>query len=102
MRTLKKFADVTVVLQSQDESKIPLSKVRFYFDKVLEKHPELDDYLGDKGRSVHSPQLESAVVKIQRAVHKGESSARLSKQEKEAVKYCDLKKYYILTLKNIF
>ena len=29
--------------------------------------------------------FESAVVKIQRAVHKGESSVRLSKEEKEAV-----------------
>ena len=62
-----------------------LSKVRFYFDKILEKRPELDDYVGDKGRNVHNPQFESAVVKIQRAAHKGESSIRLSKEEKEAV-----------------
>ena len=85
LRELKLFADVTVALQSQDDSKIPLSKVRFYFDKILEKRPELDDYLGDKGRNVHNPQFESAVVKIQRAAHKGESSVRLSKEEKEAV-----------------
>jgi len=85
LREFKKFADVTVVLQSQDESKIPLSKVPFYFDKILEKHLELDDYLGDKGRNVHNSQFESAVVKIQRAAHKGESSIRLSEEEKDAV-----------------
>ena len=63
LRELKLFADVTVALQSQDESKIPLSKVRFYFDKILEKRPELDDYLGDKGRNVHNPQFEVPLLR---------------------------------------
>jgi hypothetical protein len=46
VQCLKKFDELCVWLQKDDPSDVKMSKVRFYFDKLLVEFPNLRRYLG--------------------------------------------------------
>jgi len=62
-----------------------MSKVRFYFDKLLVEFPNLRRYLGKDSNLVHSPEFDNAVSKIQYAADLGKASVHLSQAERAAV-----------------
>jgi len=86
-RTLDKFNEVSKFLQSEDVTKVTMSKTRFYFNELLKIHPELENYLGEEGDNVSDPYFEKAVVKIQNALIQGLDKVKLDAQEARAVKF---------------
>jgi hypothetical protein len=46
VRCLKRFDELCVWLQTENPSEVKMSKVRFYFDKLLTEYPTLRRYLG--------------------------------------------------------
>ena len=71
-----------------DANEVKMSKVRFYFDKLLTEFPAVRPYLGKDSDLVHSPDFDNAVVKIQLALDQGKSSLEqrlLSPAEKAAI-----------------
>ena len=65
--------------------KIPLNKIRYYFDAIIKIHPETSSYLSKDGHNVNNEHFETAIAKIQIAVEKHEETVRLTRDEKEAV-----------------
>jgi hypothetical protein len=62
-----------------------MSKVRFYFHKLISEFPVLRRYLRKDSNLVHSPDFDNAVVKIQLAFDQGKSTVPLSPAERAAV-----------------
>ena len=62
-----------------------MSKVRFYFDKLLTEYPTLRRYLGKDSDLVHSPNFDNAISKIQLAADQGKSTVNLTHDERAAV-----------------
>ena len=58
-----------------------MSKVRFYFDKLITEYPAVRSYLGKDSNLVHSPDFDNAIVKIQLALDQGKSTVALSPAE---------------------
>ena len=88
VRSLKIFDELCCWLQREDANEVKLSKVRFYFDKLIKVFPAVERYLGKDSDLVHSPDFDNAVVKIQLAVDQGKSTLEqrlLSSAEKAAV-----------------
>jgi hypothetical protein len=85
VKVLKKFEEVSVWLQHQDSKKIPLNKIRYYFDAIIKMHPETSAYLSKDGDNVDNEYFETGIAKIQTAVEKHEETVRLTKDEKNAV-----------------
>ena len=85
VKVLAKFEEVSVWLQHQDSKKIPLNKIRYYFDAIIKIHPETSAYLSKDGDNVNNEHFETAIAKIQTAVEKHEETVRLTKDEKDAV-----------------
>ena len=65
--------------------KIPLNKIRYYFDAIIKIHPETSAYLSKDGDNVNNEHFETAIAKIQTAVEKHEETVRLTRDEKDAV-----------------
>jgi len=86
VRALAKFEEVSVWLQHRNSKKVSISKIRHYFDAVIKAHPETEEFLSKDGVNVNNEHFETAIVKIQTAVAKHETTVRLSASEKEAVK----------------
>ena len=72
-------------MQHHDSKLVPLNKIRHYFDKIIQTHPEIEEFLAKDGPNVHNEKFESAISKIQTAVAKQEDTVRLTPAEKEAV-----------------
>lgn len=85
LRSLRKFDELCCWLQKDDPSDVKMSKVRFYFDKIIFEFPVLRPYLGKDSSLVHSPDFDNAVVKIQLAFDQGKSTVPLSLAERAAV-----------------
>ena len=85
VKVLAKFEEVSVWLQHQDSKKIPLNKIRYYFDAIIKMHPETSAYLSKDGDNVNNEHFENAIAKIHTAVEKHEETVRLTKDEKDAV-----------------
>ena len=62
-----------------------MSKVRFYFDKLLTEYPTLRRYLGKDSDLVHCPDFDNAISKIQLAADQGKATVSLTPNEKAAV-----------------
>ena len=71
VRCLKRFDELCVWLQTENPSEVKMSKVRFYFDKLLTEYPTLRRYLGKDSDLVHSPNFDNAISKIQLAADQG-------------------------------
>ena len=71
VRCLKRFDELRVWLQTENPSEVKMSKVRFYFDKLLTEYPTLRRYLGKDSDLVHSPNFDNAISKIQLAADQG-------------------------------
>lgn len=69
----------------ENANEVKLSKIRFYFDKLIIALPVIKRYLGKDSDLVHSPDFYNAIVKIQLAVDQGKSPLLLSSAEKVAV-----------------
>jgi hypothetical protein len=61
MRDLEQFQCTTILLQ---DVKRNLADVRSIFDEMLDHYPTMDHYLASYGGIVHSPDFESAIVKV--------------------------------------
>jgi len=85
VKVLAKFEEVSVWLQHQDSKKIPLNKIRYYFDAIIKMHPETSAYLSKDGDNVDNEYFETGIAKIQTAVEKQEETVRFTKGEKNAV-----------------
>ena len=72
-------------LQREDANEVKLSKIRFYFDKLIIAYPAVENYSGKDSDLAHSPDSDNAVVKIQHAADRGKSTLLLSSAEKAAV-----------------
>lgn len=82
---LKKFHDVSKYLQYDDDDKVSVDRVRFYFNKLKTQHPEIDIYLSDDGINVHNIDFENAIAKIQRSKASNDTTVDLTRKEKDAV-----------------
>lgn len=85
VRCLKRFDEMCVWLQKDDPSEVKMSKVRFYFDKLLADYPDLRSYLGKDSELVHTKDFDNAISKIQLAADQGKANAHLSADEKATV-----------------
>ena len=70
-------------LQKEYANEVNLSKICFYFDKLIIAFPVVEHYLGKDSDLVHSPDFDNAVVEIQLAVDQGKSTLLLSSAEKK-------------------
>ena len=78
---MKKFDELYCWLQKDNPSDVKMSKVRFYFDKLITEYPAVRSYLGKDSNLVHSPDFDNAIVKIQLALDQGKSTVALSPAE---------------------
>ena len=85
VRCLKRFDEMCTWLQKDDPSDVKMSKVRFYFDKLLTDFPALRRYLRKDSYLVHTPDFENDISKIQLAADQGKANAHLTAAEKAAV-----------------
>lgn len=85
IKSLKKFDEMCCWLQKDDPSDVKMSKVRFYFDKLIADFPVTQNYLGKDSDLVHSPDFDNAISKIQLAFDHGKVTVNLSTAERTAV-----------------
>jgi len=85
VRCLKRFDELCLWLQTDNPSEVKMSKVRFYFDKLLTEYPTLRRYLGKDSDLVHCPDFDNAISKIQLAADQGKAAVSLTANEKAAV-----------------
>ena len=85
VQCLKRFDELCVWLQTDNSSEVKMSKVRFYFDKLLTDYPTLGCYLAKDSELVHSPDFDNAISKIQLAADQGKATVHLTRDEKIAV-----------------
>jgi len=79
---LKKFHDVSNYLQYDDDDKVSVDRVRFYFNKLKTQHPEININLSDDGINVHNIDFENAISKIQRAKVSNDTTVDLTRKTK--------------------
>ncbi len=75
-----KFAELNNVTKALQRSNITMSEVRSLFDQVIEEFPITEFRLGPKAKTVHQPEFEWAIIKIQ-----DERTTELSQDEMKAV-----------------
>ena len=85
VKTLKKFDEVCLWLQKDDPSEVKMSRVRFFFDRLISEYPVLRQHLGKDSSLVHCPDFDNAIVKIQLACDQGKHTVQLSTSERSAV-----------------
>jgi hypothetical protein len=80
---LKKIESVSKEIQRDDPIRNNLYSVRLLFDRLIRDFPDedLESGIGKDAAIVHDKHFENAIVKLQ-----GPNEARLSPQEKEAIK----------------
>jgi hypothetical protein len=75
VESLMKFDEMCRWLQLDDPSNVKMSKVIFYFEKLISEFPEVRPYLGKDSDIVHCPDFDNGISKIQLAADQGKVSA---------------------------
>ena len=84
---LKQFHNVSKYLQYDDDEKVLVDRVCFYFNNLKTQHLEIDIYLSDESINIHDIDFENAIAKIQRAKVSNDMTVDLTRKEKDAVQF---------------